>query len=192
MREALAALKIPHPPELQMRAYELDVNAGTVPQPEEGENQETVRAVDEAGKAAGLDIRAGGAPRVNTRNAHRLIKMAGDMGGAPLASRVAEDLYRACFTEHLNVAVPDVLLSIGEKNGIGRVEIEQMLQSEKYLDEVLHDEHEAQTMQVAAVPFFLIDDKYAFTGALSVDQMSLILQKIMDHTIPGDEEHRTL
>ena len=197
MRKALAALDLPDPPELEMRAYELDVNAGTSPhhareEDSEERNAETVRAAEEAGKEAGLDIRWKDSLRVSTRNAHRLIKMAEDLGGPALGGRVAEDLYKAYFTENLDVAAPSVLLAVGEKNGIGREETEQMLNSEKYLDEVLHDEHEAQTMQVTAVPFFLIDDKYAFTGALSVDQMSLILKKIVDHTVPGDEEHRTL
>lgn len=196
MRRALAGLGMT--PELTMRAYELDVNAGTSPhhaaeKKEEAEQHAAaIRAADAAGREAGLDIRWEDSIRVNTRNAHRLIKMAEDMGGAELSGKVAGDLYRAYFTEHLDVAAPPVLLSVGEKNGIGREETEQMLAGEKYLDEVLHDEHEAQTMRVAAVPFFLIDDKYAFTGALSVDQMTLILQKINDHTIPGDEEHRTL
>lgn len=197
MKKALRALHLQNPPELEFHTFELNPGAPKFPEGtgEDAERPMTpqesfhrIDSIDAAGKAAGLDMRYGKSLRANTRDAHRLIKMAHELGGITLADKVAENLYRACFTEHRNLSEPEVLLEIGEKNGLGREEVEQMLNSEKYLEEVLHDEHEAQAMNVISVPFFLVDNKYAFTGALSAEQMTVILKKIMEDAIPGSPQ----
>lgn len=193
MKQALKALNLKDPPELEFHAFELNPDAPRFPAGTEEdalpltpqESWTRIEAINEAGRAAGLSMDYGKSLRVSTRDAHRLIKMAHEAGGVALADQVAEDLYKACFTEHKNLSEPSVLIGIGEKHGLAAEAVKQMLAGDRYLEDVLHDEHEAQSMNVISVPFFLVDDKFAFTGALSAEQMTVILKKILDDAIPG-------
>lgn len=184
LKKAVAELELDPPPELEFHSFELNPEGTAAAELLSADEEAYCRAAEKAGQAVGLDIHCRNAVRASTRNAHRLIKKAQSQGGSQLAENVADDLFHAYFTDGLDVSSLDVLAEIGERNGLDRGDVAQILAGEEYLDEVLHDEHALQAMNITSVPFFLINDKYAFTGAIPPEQMLVILEKIRDDAMP--------
>ena len=58
-------------------------------------------------------------------------------------------------------------------------EVQEVLLTDRYAAEVRRDEMEARANNVHGVPFFVINDKYAIPGALSVEQMENVLKKLL-------------
>ena len=72
----------------------------------------------------------------------------------------------------------DTLLSIAEGAGISKERTEQMLQSDEFSDDVKRDIAEAGQLGVQGVPFFVINRKYAISGAQPVEAFTEALKKV--------------
>lgn len=109
----------------------------------------------------GLEFRLDRA-RGNTFDAHRLLHLAAerDLGG-----EVKERLLRAYFTEGRAIGVRDELVGIGVELGLGASEVRPVLEGDAHAADVRADEHEARELGVQGVPFFVIDRRYAVSGA---------------------------
>ncbi len=123
-----------------------------------------MRITDMAAQA-GLDFRLGGTRIGDTLDGHRLIKFAATQG---LEAAMLERLYRAYFTEHSDVLDRDSLIDLGEEIGLDRAAISDMLASDVFAAEVDTDQRFAASLNVQGVPFFVIDRKYAVSGAQPV------------------------
>ena len=91
-----------------------------------------------------------------------------------------ERLFKAYFTDGLELADRDTLIRIAEETGLDASEVRDVLITDRFSDEVRSDENEAFYSQVTAVPFFVIDNSYAIPGALPVEQIEKILSKIIE------------
>ena len=172
---------------MEMKAFELDPSAGKqVAEPtvdrfarKYGLSKEAAQAridgISQMGRDCGLDFRYAETRYTNTFDAHRLTKLAVEMGGAALADRISERLYRAYFTESLELADHDVLRKIASEEGMG--EVRDFLLSDRYADEVRLDEREAQRYGISAVPYFVINGRYAVPGAMPVEELERVLKK---------------
>ncbi|NYL65498.1 DsbA family oxidoreductase, partial [Salmonella enterica] len=78
------------------------------------EVKEMVNHIVEQGKVAGIEFNMDKVIPSNTRDAHRLLKLAYEFG---LGEAVLESLHRAYFTEGKNISDKDVLLEIAKTNG---------------------------------------------------------------------------
>jgi predicted DsbA family dithiol-disulfide isomerase len=119
----------------------------------------------ELGKEDGLDyhfdkIKIG----PNTLDAHRLIHWAMQEGN-DVHLRAVDLLFKANFEEGRNVGDPAVLLDIGQQAGLDRAVVERLLYSEADKDTIKQEIEQAQKMGVSGVPFIIIDQKYAVSGA---------------------------
>ncbi|MDQ0453689.1 DsbA family oxidoreductase [Rhizobium paknamense] len=130
------------------------------------ENMDRAHAqLTELGKEVGIAfdfdaIRVG----PNTMDAHRLIHWAGTES-REAQEMVVSSLFKANFEQGLNVGDPAVLLDIAAAAGLDRKVIEQLLKSDADRDLILSEIDAAQQMGVNGVPFFIIDQKYAVSGA---------------------------
>jgi len=113
----------------------------------------------------------------NTLDAHRLLHWA-MMEGREIQDRVATALFKANFEEGRNVGDHAVLADIGEKNGLDRKVIENLLKTDADKDTVLSEIDAAQKMGVNGVPFFIIDGQYAVSGAQTQDVFANALREI--------------
>lgn len=111
----------------------------------------------------------------NTFNAHRLIHLAEKY---KLGSFAEEQLFKAYFTEGLDVGNQDVLLNIGLQIGLDIEEILQAFTSDKYADEIYADMKEAGRLELYYVPFFLFDRKHIVTGVVSENDFLKVLNKL--------------
>lgn len=107
----------------------------------------------------------------NTLDAHRLIHWA-MTESREAQDRVVTALFKANFELGRNVGDPDVLLDIAEEAGLDRAVIGTLLSSDADKDLVLGEIEAAQKMGVNGVPFFIIDQQYAVSGAQTPDVLA--------------------
>ncbi len=124
--------------------------------------QEMNNHVSKIAKAVGLDYNLNEAIVANSFDAHRFSHLAKKHH---LQNEAEERLFKAYFTEGKNTADHNTIIQLGVDIGMDASEIKQMLESNEYADEVRNDLQEAQQVGVRGVPFFLINRKYAISGA---------------------------
>ena len=147
--------------------------------------KEMFSRLDEMGKAVGINFNQENAKTVNTGNAHRLIAFAQTKGKG---SEAKEALFKAYFTDAKNIADYDVLAEIGSEIGLNKTEVSEMLNSDAFVFDVASDILDARGLQIASVPFFAIDRKYALSGAQSVEYFkSAITQAYEKHYLTNDD-----
>lgn len=124
-------------------------------------------AVENAGaeEAIPFDFSAIGVA-ANTLDAHRVVRWAADAGRVA-QDRLVEILFRKYFTEGADIGRDAVLLDAAEEAGLDRAVIEAKLKSDLDRDAVTADVASAQRMGVTGVPCFILDGKYAVSGAQS-------------------------
>lgn len=113
----------------------------------------------------------------NTLDAHRLMHWA-MMEGRELQDKVATALFKANFEEGKNVGDHAVLLDIAEKSGLDTKVIENLLKSDADKDTVQAEIAAAKEMGVNGVPFFIIDQQYAVSGAQTPDVLANAFREI--------------
>jgi predicted DsbA family dithiol-disulfide isomerase len=123
---------------------------------------------------AGLTYNFDKAVVANSFNAHRLSHLAKKHG---LGVEMEEQLFKAYFTDGKNIDDLDTLIELGSAIGLDPNEIRQTLQGSGYADDVRHDIAEAQYLGVQGVPFFVMNRKYAVSGAQAVPVFEQTLAK---------------
>ena len=118
--------------------------------------------VTQTAKQVGLDYHLDKSVIVNSLNAHKFIQFAKTKG---LGDQAEERLFHAFFTDAKNIADLETLTQIGQDLGLNETEIKTAFTDEKYAAQVNHDIMEAQQIGVQGVPFFVLDRKYAVSGA---------------------------
>ena len=120
--------------------------------------------VAQVAKEVGLDFNFEKVVVANSFNAHRLIQFAKSKG---LGNEAEEALFKAHFIEGKNIDNKEVLLHIAINIGLDENETTKMLASNAFAKEVKQDEMQAQDFGISGVPFFVLNDKYAVSGAQS-------------------------
>lgn len=113
----------------------------------------------------------------NTFKAHRLAKLAEQEG---LGAEIAEQLLQAYFIESKQIGLDEELIDLCEKVGISKERAEEVLNSEEFTEDVKADITEAGQIGVQGVPFFVINRKYAISGAQPAETFAEALQKVAE------------
>ena len=116
----------------------------------------------ETAAAEGLDFNLADGVTGNTFDAHRVLHLARDRGRQDEA---IERLFRAYFTEQRSVFDRGALVELAGDAGLDRDEVRRMLEGSDYADAVTRDIEEARGLGAGGVPFFVIDNRYAVSGA---------------------------
>lgn len=135
-------------------------------------------------KQDGLDFQMDSMVLTNTFDAHRLRMFAKDKG---LMHEMEERLLKAFFTESKHIGDHETLAGLAGEVGLDRKEVEEFLNSDLLNDVVRADEQEASQLGIRSVPFFLVNRKYAITGAQPTDVFVQSLEKIIDEEGPMTE-----
>ena len=98
----------------------------------------------------------------NTLNAHRLLAYAERTGRQ---DGVAEELFKAHFTEGANLTDVDALADVAERAGLDRAEALAYLASGTDRDEVERADLEARSAGIGGVPFFIFNRRIGVSGA---------------------------
>jgi predicted DsbA family dithiol-disulfide isomerase len=118
--------------------------------------------VAELGRAEGLDLDFGAALTVNTLDAHRLLHLAAGLG---VADEAEERLMRAHFCEGADLSDHETLTKLLTEAGADEQRVREVLAGTEYADAVRADIEEARRLGVTGVPFYVLDRRYAVSGA---------------------------
>jgi predicted DsbA family dithiol-disulfide isomerase len=124
----------------------------------------------------------------NTLDAHRLSLWA-HAEGRDMQDTVITALFKANFEEGRNIGDHAVLADIAEQAGMNRDVIAKLLSSDADKDTIVAEIDAAQQMGVSGVPFFILDQKYAVSGAQTQD---VLINALRDIAKMKAEEHRAL
>ena len=121
---------------------------------------ERVRA---AGASVGIDFNFAGIPRTpNTIDAHRLIGLAGRAGRQ---DAVVEGLFRAYFLEGRDIGDRTVLAAVAAAADFNDQKIRDYLAGPDDVERVNNEDAMARRMGIQGVPCFILNRKYAISGA---------------------------
>lgn len=127
---------------------------------------------------AGVGFNLPNAVAANTRDAHRLIKLAATKG---VESEVLRRISKAYFEEAKDYSDRELLISIGMDAGLEEQKIRTMLESDDYLYEIKQDIQEMGNLGFDTVPTFLMDRRQAIIGSEPVDLFLKVLKKAHNH-----------
>ncbi|WBV60934.1 DsbA family oxidoreductase [Chryseobacterium camelliae] len=152
----------------------------------EAQAQQMIGQVLQMGKGAGIDFNFEKALITNTFSAHKLIHLAKKHNKA---NEMEEALFIAHFIDGKNVGDLDTLISLAESLGIDKEEAKLALTSEEFDYEINQDILEARNNGVSGVPFFVLNGKYAVSGAQPVELFTNALQQTYNETVTPLKNH---
>jgi predicted DsbA family dithiol-disulfide isomerase len=133
----------------------------------------------------GLTYNMKNAVVANSFNAHRFSHLAKQHG---LGDAAEEQLFKAYFTDSKNIDDTDTLVELGTAIGLDGDEVKQTLAGDTYADDVKHDIAEAQHLGIRGVPFFVMNTKYAVSGAQAVPVFTETIEKAFSEWKDGQEK----
>jgi predicted DsbA family dithiol-disulfide isomerase len=133
--------------------------------------------IAEMAKGVGIAFNWRAAKPGNTRDVHRVIKLAEASGKA---SEAEERFFRAYMTEGEAIGERETVIRIGATIGLGAEDLRTMLNSPQFVDEVERDEALGrESYGIQGVPYFVIANKYAISGAQPVEVFTSALHQVM-------------
>ncbi|NML68603.1 DsbA family oxidoreductase [Chryseobacterium sp. RP-3-3] len=141
--------------------------------------------VAQMGKGAGIDFNFEKALIINTFSAHKLLHLAKKYGKA---NEMEETLFKAHFIDGKNVGDIDELVAIAENSGMDKDEARQALTSDQFDYEINQDIQEAKNNGISSVPFFVLNGKYAVSGAQPAEVFADALQQTYKETVSPFED----
>lgn len=139
-----------------------------------GQVSAMLQNVTNTAQQAGLTYDFGKSQMVNSYKAHQLIQFAKTKN---LGNEAEERLFQAFFTEGKSIADLETLTQLGKEIGLDEQELQAAFTDKKYAQAVQDDIREAREIGVRGVPFFVIDRKYAVSGAQPPEAFSQTLEK---------------
>jgi predicted DsbA family dithiol-disulfide isomerase len=140
-------------------------------------SQSMDRDVAATGKTLGLEFNY---DRVlvtpNTFAGHRLLWWARSKGSQDI---LADALFRAYFTEGLDLGKNEVLAEVATDAGLLEEDAKRFLESDQGRDEVLEEEREGFRRRLIGVPFFVINGIPAFSGAQRPDTFVEVFRQVI-------------
>ena len=98
----------------------------------------------------------------NTFDAHRLLLWAATLGKQ---DELLEAMYSSYFEKSLPLFSHLDLCSVAESVGMASVDVMNILESDQFKSEAIADRELATQLGATGVPFFVVDMKYAISGA---------------------------
>ncbi|HJV30862.1 MAG TPA: DsbA family oxidoreductase [Bacillales bacterium] len=183
-----AIKQINHPIEVTYRCFELDptIERDVKDNIYEALAKKYRMSIDQAktntenmvrmAKVAGLDFQMDTLVITNTFDAHRLTMYAKKQG---FMKEMTERILRAHFTESKHIGNHETLIELAKEVGMNPEAVGEMIKGTELADDVRNDEELARQYGITAVPFFLINKKYALTGAQPTEVFVQALKKII-------------
>ncbi|ANU08917.1 disulfide bond formation protein DsbA [Planococcus antarcticus DSM 14505] len=175
--------------EVSFKAYQLDPNTPTDSAVSTHESlaeklgktmeqaKEMTEGVAQHARSVGLEYNFDGMVEANTLAAHRLVKWAETQ---EKDAELTEQLMHQYFVEAKNVSNHEVLLNLAEAVGLPGDEAKKVLESDQFMAQVQVDIEEASQIGVQGVPFFVVNRKYAISGAQPLEAFVEALEQIAE------------
>ena len=142
----------------------------------EAQRAENLERIRQRGAELGFTFHPEGRSRiVNTFDAHRLLHWAGIEGKQ---SALKHALLRAYFTDRLDVSDHDVLSSIASDAGLPEAQAREILESDRYAQDVRAAEQMFQRSGINAVPSIILNQKHLISGGQPVEVFERALREV--------------
>lgn len=129
----------------------------------DGKAKQIYQAIKDAGDSVDLDFNFEAATRQpNTVNSHRLIDRAAQAG---MQDDVVERLFQAYFMDGKDIGDIRTLVEIAVSAGMDEDDTLQYLEGDDDIDRIQKEDQMARQMGIQGVPCFIINRKYAISGA---------------------------
>ena len=193
LEKALATFEHAAEVEINWRSFELDPEANPTPGVNQyarlaakyGKSEEWARQMSanmtQMAAEEGLAFDFDRVVPANSLRAHRLVHLAAQHGQQDAAK---ERLFKAYLEQGLNINDEAVLTCLGAELDLPAAEVEHLLTSTTFEQEVRHDEYQAHQIGVRGVPYFVFDDKYAVSGAQPTELFQEVLEKVWEEARP--------
>ncbi len=135
------------------------------------------KQMEQRAKESGLNYDFDKTIPANSFQAHRLLHLAKKKG---VQNEVKEKLFKAYFTDGKNIDDEELLIQIGKVAGLKEEEIRSALMSSDIEKEIKEDIQNARKLGIQGVPFFVLDQKYALSGAQPVEAFVQALEKVKE------------
>jgi predicted DsbA family dithiol-disulfide isomerase len=145
--------------------------------------QQVTAQVVQMAKEVGLNYNFDKAVVANSFDAHRLVQYAKIQGKG---DAMEEQLFKAYFLDGKNTADHATLTQLAVAIGLKEDEVKKVLTSDAYADAVHQDIYESQQIGVRGVPYFVLGNKYAVSGAQQSETFLGALRKAWSETQPAD------
>ena len=123
------------------------------------------------GRREGIDFKYATTRYTNTFDALRLTKLAQARGHNEIITK----FFDAYFTKNLELSDHKVLKKIAAECNLDEVEVDELLNGDKYAAEVRKDENEAALIGIHGVPYFVIAGQYGLSGAQPVEVLKEVI-----------------
>ena len=120
-------------------------------------------------------------PVGNTFDIHRVVHLGLVQGRQPAVVSAVNEAY---FARAEQVFDPKVITGIAAEAGLDPAEVDQVLGSDAYADEVRQDEAQAQQLGISGVPFFVFDMRLAVSGAQPTELFTQALDQAWEGARP--------
>lgn len=141
--------------------------------------EQMVQHAANAGAAAGISFDFSKvAAWPNTLASHTLIKCAPETD----RTRAVDAVYKAYFEDGKDIGDPEVLVSIAEELEMDGAQVRQAIEADAKQAEIAEDIAFARELQITGVPFFVIDNKLALSGAHPAENFLKAFQQAQETT----------
>lgn len=136
-----------------------------------------LKNVTESASRSGVEINYAIAKLANTFDAHRVFQYAKEQGKG---NEFFQRAYVAHFTDGEILSDTDTIVRLAEEVGLDGAEVRKIVEDKTNTEKVQQDISEARSVGVQGVPFFVIDNKYAVSGAQPVEAFSQVLSQVWE------------
>ncbi len=140
--------------------------------------------VTELAAAEGLDYRLDRTLHLNTRDAHRVLHLALQVGGPALQAGLKEALLDAYFVQARDLTDRVLLEQIADGVGLDPDAVRRVLASDEFDAEVSADVDQARAYGATGVPFFVVDGRYGISGAQPVEVFAGAIERAWSERQP--------
>ena len=151
------------------------------------QSEQIHRQMEEKAKLSGLEYHFDQTIPANSRKAHRLLHLAKKHG---VQNDVKERLLKGYFTDGHNIDDIDFLVETARHAGLQETDTLHALESEEIEQNLREDIDIARKLGIEGVPFFILNQKYAISGAQPVEVFVQALEKVNGelHPEPSSNE----
>jgi len=133
------------------------------------------KQMEQRAKESGLEYNFDKTIPANSFKAHRLLHLAKKHD---VQNEVKEILLKGYFTEGNNIDDEKYLVEAGTKAGLKEEDVYQVLKSNAIKQEIREDIESARKQGIQGVPFFVLNQKYAISGAQPTEVFVEALKKV--------------
>ena len=173
---------------IRFLSYELDPEAPAVPVETmtqhfmsghdytEEESQHLMERITKMASRVGLDYKLASTQVCNTYSAHRLMEYAQQKYPFPTVLKLNFAIFHANFIENLRISDHSVLLTIAQSCGLDKEEVEKVLGSDMYGEQVRAEEKEVDARKdFDLIPYMIFNNSDVLQGVISPGAMKKAL-----------------